>query len=112
MGSKANWTRSVAPPKNKKRFREQRIYKQVTPTELAHPGEPNGRMSRGFHWAALGASDMLEVLHLNDVLPIGASFTNSSGRTSRLRLSCLAMITDCAIMGLSHSVAERVKRWG
>jgi hypothetical protein len=25
MGSTANWTRSAAPPKNKKRFREHRI---------------------------------------------------------------------------------------
>jgi hypothetical protein len=28
---------------------------------------------------------------------------NSSGRTSRLRLSCFAMVTTCAIMGFSHS---------
>jgi hypothetical protein len=34
--------------------------------------------------------------------PYGASAMNSSGRTSRLRLSCFAMVTNCAIMGFSH----------
>src|SRR5580765_7923266 len=41
--------------------------------------------------------------------PYGASATKSSGRTRRLRLSCFAIVTKCAIMGFSHTGVRRVK---
>ena len=42
--------------------------------------------------------------------PYGASATKSSGRTIRFRLSCFAMVTDCAIM--RYPIRETWCQWG